>query len=188
MTDINVIGIRKQTSKGKPCTALSRRVSGFMDQRELVVASALTYARFLTLSSIAPQLSNWGDTDYIGRQKIPWIMKFKELWSTIFNANWLGSVFLSSRYWPTSLDLDARTERILSTLTDDIKWEKQSICWRAGPAFRRISTNWRKKPEVTLLSYTMTKVKYPAFGKEKIIYSIMQSGSAAALQNRICRL
>lgn len=84
--------------------------------------------------------------------------------------------------------MDARTERILSTFTDDIKWEKQSICWRAGPAFRRISTNRRKKPEVTLLSYTMTKVKYPAFGKEKIIYSIMQSGSAAALQNRICRL
>lgn len=58
MMDINVTGIRKQTSKGKPYTALSRRVSAIMDQGELGVASALTYARFLTLSSTAPQLSN----------------------------------------------------------------------------------------------------------------------------------
>lgn len=170
--DINVTGIRKQTSKSKPCTVLSRRVSGFMDQGELVVASALTYARFLTLSSISLQLSNWGYMDWIDRQKIPWIMKFEEFWSTILYVNWLGAVFLSRQYWPTSPDLNARTERILSTFTDDIKWEKQPTRWKAGSAFRRISANWRKKPEVTLLSYTNTKIKYPAFGKKKIIYSI----------------
>lgn len=41
MIDINVTGSRKQTSKGKLCTALSRRVSGFTDQGELVVARFL---------------------------------------------------------------------------------------------------------------------------------------------------